>query len=56
MEAETEITVAAAAARLGRSRQAVLRRIARGTLPARRDERGHYLIHRANLTTKGTTK
>jgi hypothetical protein len=44
-----EVGVPAAAEILGRSRQAVLARINRGTLPARHDERGHWMIRRENL-------
>jgi excisionase family DNA binding protein len=48
-----EVTVPVAASRLGCSRQAVLARIARESLPARRDGR-RWLIAEENLTTKGT--
>jgi hypothetical protein len=45
-----EVGTAAAAALLGvRSRQAVVNRICRGTLPARKDQKGHYRIRRENL-------
>lgn len=44
-----ELSVTEAARRGGTSRQAVLARIGRGSLPARRDERGRWLIRAENL-------
>jgi hypothetical protein len=49
LESVNEVTVVEAAALTGRTRQAVQARITRETLPARRDERGHWLIRRENL-------
>jgi excisionase family DNA binding protein len=47
-----ELTVAEVAAREGTSRQAVTARIRRRTLPARRDEGGHWKIRQENLATE----
>jgi excisionase family DNA binding protein len=46
---QTTVSVPEAAARLGLKRQAVLGRIARGTLPAERDGRGHWRINVEDL-------
>jgi hypothetical protein len=44
-----EVTVSEAARITGRTRQAVQQRISSGSLPARRDEHGHWRIRCENL-------
>jgi hypothetical protein len=44
-----ELSVSEAARTVGRTRQAVLARIRSGSLPARRDEHGHWRIRCENL-------